>query len=331
MSGPNQSSVHIDALLSNVSVATMQQAEGFVAGRVFPDIPVAKQSDKYAIIPAGDFNRDTMQKRADATESAGSGFGVSNDSYFADVWALHKDIGDQTRANADSAFQLNENTTKYLATQNLIRREKLFVATAMATSIWSTDQTGVSGTPSGAQFKQWNDAASDPVADVRSFKTSMQILTGYRPNVMVMGRQVFDELVEHADLKDRIKYGTQSGGSEMVSLVTRNIVAQLFELDEVLVMEAIENTAAEGQTASNAFIGGKTALLIYRTPTPGLGVPNAGYTFSWTGLLGSAGMGTRVSNFRMEQLKADRLEIESAFDMKVSAADLGVFMASVVA
>ncbi len=60
MSGPNQSALHVDALLTNVSIATMQKSDGFVANKVFPDIPVDKQSNKYAVIPAGEFNRDTM-------------------------------------------------------------------------------------------------------------------------------------------------------------------------------------------------------------------------------------------------------------------------------
>jgi hypothetical protein len=35
---------------------------------------------------------------------------------------------------------------------------------------------------------------------------------------------------------------------------------KLFELERIFVMNAIENTAAEGATASHAFIGGKAWL-----------------------------------------------------------------------
>jgi hypothetical protein len=60
-------------------------------------------------------------------------------------------------------------------------------------------------------------------------------------------------------------------------------------------------------------------------------VPSAGYTFSWTGLLGSGAEGGRISKFRMEHLKADRIELEQAFDLKLVAADLGYFFNTVVA
>jgi len=93
--------VHVDQLLSNVSVAFQQDASNFVASRAFPIVPVSKQSDKYVVIPRGDFNRDEMQKRADAAQSAGATFQLSDDNYFADVWALHFDLGKQTASNAD--------------------------------------------------------------------------------------------------------------------------------------------------------------------------------------------------------------------------------------
>ena len=38
--------VHIDGPLSNISTAYMQEQTDFVAGRVFPVVPVEKQSDK---------------------------------------------------------------------------------------------------------------------------------------------------------------------------------------------------------------------------------------------------------------------------------------------
>jgi hypothetical protein len=59
--------------------------------------------------------------------------------------------------------------------------------------------------------------------------------------------------------------------------------------------------------------------------------PSAGYSFSWTGVSGGIGSTIGVSSFRMESLKADRIEGEMAFDNKVIASDLGWFWDSVVA
>ena len=61
--------------------------------------------------------------------------------------------------------------------------------------------------------------------------------------------------------------------------------------------------------------------------------PSAGYNFSWTGLAQSGGIGTNtaVSRFRMDQNRADRIEIESAWDYKVISAALGYFFSNPVA
>ena len=95
-------------------------------------------------------------------------------------------------------------------------------------------------------------------------------------------------------------------------------------------MESIQNTAGEGLADSNAFIGGKRALLSYAPARAGLMTASAGYTFAWRGYLGNT-QASAVSRFRLERNKVDRLEIEAAFDQKRVAADLGYFFASIVA
>jgi hypothetical protein len=59
--------------------------------------------------------------------------------------------------------------------------------------------------------------------------------------------------------------------------------------------------------------------------------PSAGYIFAWTGVSGGLGATIGTSQFRMESLKANRVEAEVAFDNKVVASDLGYFFASAVA
>lgn len=127
--------------------------------------------------------------------------------------------------------------------------------------------------------------------------------------------------------KGRVDRGQTQGPA----LVMRQTLAALFELEEVLVMDAIENTAREGAAGAYSFIGGKHALLVYAPPSPSLMVPSAGYTFSWSGLLGAGQMGSRIKRFRMEHLASDRIEVETAFDQKLVSADLGFFFSGAVA
>lgn len=323
---PSRSDVHVDRPLTNISIAFMQAAQNFVADRVFPVVPVGKQTDKYFTYDRGMFNRDEMQRRAPGSESAGASYKLSTDSYGAEVWALHRDIADQVRANADTPLQLDREATEFLAGKALIRKEKNFATNFFATGVWTTERAGVAAAPVGSQFLRWDEGASTPIEDVRQGASDMAVLTGFRPNKMVIGRRVYDALLDHPDIVGRIDRGQTAG----TAIVMRQNLAALFELDEVLVMDAIENTANEGAANVHAFIGGKHALLAYAAPSPGIMVPSAGYTFSWTGFLGAGALGTRMKRMRMEHLESDRVEIEMAFDHKKVAADLGSFFLNAV-
>lgn len=329
MPNPTVGSVHVDAVLSAFSLSYMQSDQEFVATKVFPVVPVQKQSDKYATFQKGDFNRDAMQKRSPGTESSGGGWKVNTDNtYYCDVYAHHKDIDAQTRANADSWANLDKATSEWLARIALIKKEKDFVASYMAGSIWTTDWDGVSASPTTNQVLQWNDDASTPIENVRDLKRAVQLASLVRPNIACMGRKVFDDLLDHPDIMDRIKYGQTAGGPAMAN---KERIASLFELDAVYVMDAIENVAEEGQTASMSFIGGNDFLLAYRPTTLSTMSMMSGATFVWNGYAAGWQGGQGISNFEMRNLKSDRYEIEGAWDQKLICADAGGFIDSVVA
>ena len=211
-----------------------------------------------------------MAKRAPSTPSAGSGWKIdSSATYYAEVYALHKDIADSIRANADAPLDMDRDATEWLTLQALIQREITWASNYFTTAIWSghtgtagTDVTGVAGTPSTNQVLQWNDDASTPVHDVKEEASLIQSRTGIRPNTLVLGRQVVDALTEHPDIIDRIKY---TAGPGAPAIVTLQALAGLFGLDRVLVSDAVKCTSNEKQAFESsmtmAYIAGKAALL----------------------------------------------------------------------
>ena len=331
---PSRGDVHVNRPLTNISIAYMQAAENFVADRVFPPIPVNNQSDRYYVYDRGDFNRDGMKARAPSTESAGGGFKLSSGLYACGVYGFHKDVDDQIRANQDSPISMDRDATNYISMQGMIRRERQWATEHLVDAIWTFSVDGAAArstsfNPREAANNQvvfWNDADSTPIEDVRILTEYVQSETAFRPNILVLARPVWNRLVDHPDIVGRIDRGQTTGPA----IANREAVAALFELDEVLVMESIYNSADEGQTASHTFIGGKNGLLAYRAPAPGLLVPSAGYTFNWRGLIGGGDMGMRIKRFRMEELSSDRVEIDMAFDQKVIGADLGVFLDDII-
>jgi hypothetical protein len=332
MAQPTNSAVHVDAALTNISVAFLQNADHFAAGKVFPNVPVSKQSDRYFVFDRGDFNRDEAQVRAPGTESAGGGYELDNTpTYFANVFAYHHDVPDQVRANADPAVDVERAAAEYVTHKMLIQREKLWATNFFSAGKWTNDYDGVASSAGTSEVIQWSDQTSgDPIGDIRFAKTAILQSTGFMPNKLVLSQPVMDALVDHPDIVDRVKYATSTTASP--AMVNEQTLAALFGLDQIVVTRAIENTANQGATATHSFIGGKKALLCYAAPTPSLMTPSAGYQFSWSGFMGQTNaFGFATKRFYMDHLESTRVEAQAAYDMKLVSADLGFFWDSIVA
>lgn len=333
MPNPTQSDLHVNIPLTNVSVAWIPNAGDYVCQKVFPKVPVQKQSDLYWKWSKSDWRRTDVVKRAPGTESAGVGWNHTTDSYYAHVYAVHRDIDDQVRANADSNFALDSDSTKFLTNQMLLKRELDWVDTYFKTGVWATEYTGVASGVGAGEFLHWSDAASDPIKDIAEWKLAFTLLTGFKPNKLVMGADVELALMSHPDILDRIKY-TQRG------VVTRELLQSLFDIPEILVPLAskvdsdirINDAAAQDAAATYSFLADtKSMLMTYAPSSPSLLTPSAGYTFVWSGYHGGNSEGIKMKSFRMEHIASDRLECEMTYDMKVVSTDCGVFFNTVVA
>jgi hypothetical protein len=315
---PTPSDVHVNAPLTNVSIAYLQDQSEFIADRAFPAVAVSKQSDRYFSYTKGNWFRSKSRKRGPAEESAGSGYELDNTpNYFADVWAIHKDVDDDTRANADSPIDVDRDATEFVTRDLILTREVQWAANFFGTgSGWTGTSTGSNVTPSTL----WDLPGSTPIADIRTQLRSLKAKNGFRGNKIVMADTVWDLLQDHPDFLERIKY-TQT------AIVTTGLLAAVLGLDEVLVGGAVVNTVNEGQTDSLDFLFGKHVLCLHAPARPGLMTPSAGYIFNWTGRVGGF---MRVLRFRMEWLKSDRVEGEASFAQKQIAVTMGAMLINVM-
>ncbi len=316
---PTVASVHVNRPLTNVSVAFTQSQSDFVAATVFPIVNVNKQSDLFFVYSKADWLRIEAERRAPATESAGGGYRLNTQSYFAHKYAFHKDVDEDMRANADSGVDPDRDATEFVTQNLLMLREEMFVSQFFGTGIWTTELQGITGAPGAGQFQFWNESGSTPITDVKTGVTAVKRLTGRRPTDLTIHPDVMDVLSEHADIKDVIKY-TQTG------IVTAELLARVFGIQRVNVLDAISNTGPEEGTEATDFIATEPdAMLTFAPPRPSLLMPSAGYTFAWTGLLGAGAFATRMKRFEMKALEAVRVEGEMAWDQNLVSADLGFF------
>lgn len=311
-----------------MAVAYLQDNANYVADRVFANVPVQHQTNVYFVWSKDDFFRDEAQQRADATESAGTGVNLTTQTYSAKVYALHQDIGAQVRSNADPAVDVDVMATRQLMQKMMIRRDRIFMSKYVTTGVWGTDITG-SATPSGAtQTYFWDDDANgDPFTDIAIGQTTVLQNTGFEPNVLLLSWPVYQALRKNPLVIDRIKYTSPAFAGK----ITPQLLAEAFDIEQVVVSKAVYNSAAENVAGVYSFVMGKSALLVYRAPAPGLMIPSAGYTFSWTNLIAQGNMGVAIYQIPMpwRGISTVRTEAEMAFDMQVVGSTLGYFFSNI--
>jgi hypothetical protein len=279
-----------------------------------------------------DWRRSDAQKRAPGTESAGVGWSNQTDNFFCDVYAVHVDIDAQTRANADSNWNLDSDATRLITQHLLLMKDRQWAAKYFKTGVWDTEYTGIAtGTPSSSQFLQWDQASSDPLSVSTNWLTDFRLGVGRKPNFMVLGTDVWKALKNHEAILDRIKY-TQKG------VVTEDLVAEFFGIEKIYIGYASESQGPQlndgkAQDAAATYdwlLDTKGILFGYAPKRPGLLEPSAGYTFNWRGYGAGNKYGLTMSNFPDLKTRSDRIEGEAAYDMKQVSKDCGIFVNNAV-
>ena len=319
------SQVHLDVPLTNLTVAYAQEASGFIADKVFGTVSVSKQSDKYYKYDREGLRHGDVKVLAPRTEVNRVGMALSTDNYFADVRGLGMDFDEQTLANEDTMLEIRSQGANVLMEKILIDREVRWADTFFKAGVWGTETTPAN---------LWSDYTnSTPIVDVTNARRAMQLKSGgYKPNVMVVGKAVRDILVNHPDILARL-----NGGATVTNtaLITDAKLAEIFEVEQFLVMEAVYNDAAEGLADNIDFIGGKHAMLAYKPSSMGLRTPASGAIFTWDSIPGVSGLGITVESFSDDALKrqqiAEMIQVKCSDDMKVIGQDLGYFFKDIVA
>jgi hypothetical protein len=328
--------VHIDQPLTNLTIAYMQSTEGFVADKVFPNVPVSKKTDKYYIYDRANWNRTGQVKTmGPRTRPERVGMSLSQDSYSIDVLGLATDFDFETLANEDTSLNIRAAGASMLTMQQMIDRERKWATEFFAASVWTTEYQGVANADNdtAVEVTQWDDYTnSTPIVDVTTAVTTMMLTSGgFKPNTMVVTRDVHDVLVNHPDILARM-----NGGATVTNtaLVTDAKLAEIFKVSKFLVMDAIQNTSAEGVAEVNSFVATKKAALYYAAPAAGLMMPSAGYNFTWSDLDNASGYGVTIKSYSGEYLAiegiAEELHAILAYDQKVVGAELGVFFNTVL-
>ncbi len=305
---------YLDQPLNNVSVG--YKNDDYFAEKLFPVVPVKKQSGRYWVFGKEKFRQYETIRHAKAEAREVAPWTLANNPYFCDDHSLKDAISDEERANSDGT-DLEVNTVENLTDAILLDFEIRVKNLVMGPSSPVPSVT-LSGT------SQWSDYVnSDPISAVEAQKTVVKQAVALTPNTLAVSYPVYAALRQHPRIIDRFKY-TQVG------ILQADHLKSAFDVDNFWVMGAEYDTATEGQPPSLNFVWGKTALLAYVPPEPRRREIALGYTFRW--LFGAPELaGTLVKRYRVENRMADAIEVHRYDDVQIVAPAAGICFINAVA
>lgn len=286
----------------------------YIADRVAPRIPVGRQEFKWMkhtlaegfTIPDTRVGRRSMPAEVE--------FSATEETSSTSDYGLDDIIPNADIQNAPPNFDPLARATEGVTDLVMLDRELRVASAVFASATYaSTNRTTLSGS------SQWSDATSDPVDAILAALDGMVM----RPNMAVLGQAVWTKLRQHPKVVKAVFGPNLEGG-----LVAPQQLAQVLELDEIVVGRAFRNTAKRGQTATMARVWGKHAAFLRRENNPA--GPNRMPTFMWT-----AQFGTRVAGSMPEPKIGLRgsVRVRAGESVKevVSANDLGYLFIDAVA
>lgn len=310
MPRPTSADMHIQTALGNVSIA--YRNESYIADQVFPNVTVRKQADKYFIFDKAAWFRNEAGPRAPGTRAVEGGYSLSQGSYACEEVAFAKVVADEEEQNADDPLMPRRTAVEF-ATDKILLNHEL----AVARLVFDNGSWAASATPSTT----WDDTASTPIEEIEIAKETVVLAIGREPNVCVMGRQVWTDLRTHPDLLDTFKYVERG-------LLSVAAFQNLFGFQKVLIGTAIYASANDmdavavgaggapaAATVTYSAVWDKNMWLGYVPNAPALGVPAAGYSFTWKP--------RSVAQFRREEEEATVYRVREHYDVAVTCSDAG--------
>jgi hypothetical protein len=260
----NRNQLQTSVPLTELSVKIRQAETSYVTERLFPTKRVNKGTGKIRV-----YSRDNLRIETGPAGRRGVAREIDRRhglmAFSTDEEAFRELILDKDVRDADSDIQdMKLDATQDLTDKQLLLREQRMITKAFTAGNYAT---GYSTTLA----KAWTDPTSDPLKDIQTAKEPIRVgLAGNEADVLAISHDVWRALELHPLVKERVLYNGQGPGG--AAIVTKEAVAALFGVSEIVLVGAVYNSEEEGATEVPALVPMLTgkALLLHRGQIDGL-------------------------------------------------------------
>lgn len=280
-------------------------AKRMIGLRVFPVMEVDKQGGSFPKVKV-----ESLLKLVDTARASGGGYHLAETDFEDDTYAT-KENGitipvDRRNKAIYSEFQSAVSTAAFARNIVMTNHEMRVASAVFDTATF---------TPTNASHAWSALSSAEPILDVEG---GVQRLydKGIVANALIMSWKTFRNLRNIDQVIDRIT-SSGAGNAAKPSDITAAMLAQVFDLEYILVGGAQYNAAKEGQPASLQSIWSDNYCAVTRVAEPGSTFEDAsiGRTFHWGGD-GSSIDGT-IETYYDDDIRGDKVRYRMETQEKV--------------
>lgn len=292
---------------------------GFIGLSLLPTFDVPEQSAEYPVIPIEALLKLQDVKRAPRGNYNRSDYEFETGNYSCTEKGWEEPV-DDGEANLYRRYFDAEEVATMRATDILLRAQEARISAKLFNTSNITNYASVS--------TEWSTAAScTPYADVRTAKIAMRAATGLLPNTIAMSWKVFQNVLNAAELRNKLQYTTPI--ELMPEDAQVRILSNYFGLN-VLVGNSIKDSAKKGQSFSITDIWDDEYVLLAAVSSGGrdLREPCLGRTFLWTG---DAPSNLVTEQYRDETVRSNIYRVRQNTDEAFVFTGAGYLLANITA
>lgn len=300
----------IDKRLTGIAIAYTNRA--LIADAVLPRVGVGQIEFKWQKFPFAE--RVTIPETLVGRKSMPNEveFTATEESSYTLDYGLDDVIPNVDIDNAPEGYDPLGHATEMLADLIALDRERRVASTVFTAA---TYPTGNKATLSGTS--QFTDQSGNPVSLILDALSTPLM----RPNTLVLNEAGFNALRTHPKVVSAILGNAGTSG-----IVTREQIANLFEVQNVLVGQSFVNSAKPGQNATLSRVWGKHMAMLHLNP---LANNRRGVTFGYTAQYGSRVAG-RMDEPKVGLRGGQRVRVGESVREIVAAADAAYFLENVI-
>lgn len=253
----SQFSFPINPALTAIAMAYRNPDQVLIADQVLPRIPVAQlfKWTKYDLAQGFTIPDTKVGPKSEPNKVDFKGIEISDqvaDYGLDDLISVSELEAFAAMPKPGTGGPLSPEELSTMMIMGLIRLDR---EVRVANAVFSTAAYAAANKATLAGTSQWSDTVnSDPV---KAIGDALDIPV-VRPNKMALGRAAWTNLRRHPKIVQACNATNQGAG-----IASRQQVADLFEIQEIMVGEAFVNTGRKGQAVNMQRAWGKHCLLFY--------------------------------------------------------------------